>query len=107
MVIEVDIELIARQDASDTFPIKEIVSGFLNAFRRFRAETLRMACVPEDLTTLWLGHSKKTVTDFYAGGLQKNTDWRRKWCKKAGLRFSLVGLLGLQNVVAVDSEKAA
>src|ERR1700736_6748849 len=29
MVIEVDIELIARQDASDTFPIKEIVSGFL------------------------------------------------------------------------------
>jgi hypothetical protein len=30
------------------------------------AETLRMACVPEDLTTLWLGHSKKTVTDFYA-----------------------------------------
>jgi integrase len=80
--------------------------GF-NAFRRFRAETLRMACVPEDLTTLWLGHSKKTVTDFYAGGLQKNTHWRRKWCKKAGLRFSLVGLLGLQNVVAVDSEKAA
>jgi hypothetical protein len=46
--------------------------GF-NAFRRFRAETLRMACVPEDLTALWLGHTKKIVTDFYAGGLNIQT----------------------------------
>jgi integrase len=79
----------------------------LHSFRRYRTETLRMACVPEDLTTLWLGHSNKTVTDFYASGVKKKDDWRREWCDKAGLRFSLVGLHGLQNVVSIDSEKAA
>ena len=45
----------------------------LHSLRRFRTETLRRARVPEDLTKLWLGHSKETVTDFYAGGLQKDT----------------------------------
>jgi hypothetical protein len=39
---------------------------------------LRRARVPEDLTTLWLGHSKKTVTDFYASGLHKDEAWRRE-----------------------------
>jgi integrase len=79
----------------------------LHSFRRFRTETLRRARVPEDLTTMWLGHSKKTVTDFYASGLQEDMAWRRKWCKKVGLGFSLFGLLGLQNVVAIDSVKVA
>jgi integrase len=80
--------------------------GF-HAFRRFRTETLRRARVPEDLTKLWLGHSKQTVTDFYAIGLQKDEAWRREWCERAGLGFSLVGLLGLQNEVEGDSVKAA
>lgn len=79
----------------------------LHAFRRFRTETLRRARVPEDLTRLWLGHSKQSVTDFYAGGLEKDEEWRREWCERAGLGFYLVGLLGLQNVVQVASEKAA
>jgi len=69
----------------------------LHSFRRFRTETLRRARVPKDLTTLWLGHSKKTVTDFYASGLQKDNAWRREWCDRVGLDFSLVRLLGLQN----------
>jgi len=80
--------------------------GF-HAFRRFRTETLRRARVPEDLIKLWLGHSKNTVTDFYAGGLSKDLAWRLEWCDRVGLGFSLVGLLGLQNVVMTDSEKAA
>jgi hypothetical protein len=63
--------------------------------------------VPEDLTKLWLGHAKQTVTDFYAAGLQKDEAWRREWCERAGLGFSVVGLLGLQNVVQIDSVKAA
>jgi integrase len=79
----------------------------LHAFRRFRTETLRRVRVPEDLTKLWLGHSKQTVTDFYASGLQKDEAWRREWCERAGLGFSLVGLLGLQNVVQIDSVEAA
>jgi integrase len=78
----------------------------LHVFRRFRTETLRRARVPEDLTTQWLGHSKKTITDFYAGGLQKDEAWRREWCDKVGLGFP-IGLHGLQNVVSIDSEKAA
>jgi integrase len=79
----------------------------LHAFRRFRTETLRRARVPEDLTRLWLGHSKQSVTDFYAGGLEKDEAWRREWCERAGLGFSLVGLLGLQNAVQAASEMAA
>jgi integrase len=78
----------------------------LHSFRRFRTETLRRARVPEDLTTMWLGHSKQTVTDFYASGLQKDEAWRREWCDKVGLGFS-IGLHGLQKVVSINSEKAA
>jgi integrase len=80
--------------------------GF-HAFRRFRTETLRRARVPEDLTRLWLGHSKQTVTDLYAVGLEKDEAWRREWCERVGLGFSLVGLLGLQNAVAAASAEAA
>lgn len=80
--------------------------GF-HAFRRFRTETLRRARVPEDLTKLWLGHSKQTVTDFYAGGLEKDEAWRREWSERAGLGFSLNGLLGLQNVLPIDPAEVA
>ncbi len=79
--------------------------GF-HAFRRFRTETLRRARVPEDLIRLWLGHSKSSVTDFYAGGLSKDLAWRREWCDRVGLGFSF-GLHGLQNAVKTDSERAA
>ena len=79
----------------------------LHSFRRFRTETLRRARVPEDRIKLWLGHSKNTVTDFYACGLSKDLAWRREWCDRVGLGFSVVGLLGLQKVVQTDSEKAA
>ncbi len=80
--------------------------GF-HAFRRFRTETLRRSRVPEDLIKLWLGHSKQTVTDFYASGLEKDEAWRREWCERAGLGFSTVGLLGLQTTVQVESVRAA
>jgi integrase len=79
----------------------------LHAFRRFRTEVLRRARTPEDLVRLWLGHSKETVTDFYAGGLKNDTAWRQEWCERAGLGFSLNGLLGLQNVVSIDAAKVA
>lgn len=79
----------------------------LHAFRRFRTETLRRTRVPEDLIKLWLGHSKQTVTDLYAGGLERDEAWRREWCERAGLGFSLVGLLGLQNAVEAASAEAA
>jgi integrase len=80
--------------------------GF-HAFRRFRTETLRRARVPEDLIRLWLGHSKQSVTDLYASGLERDEVWRREWCERAGLGFSLAGLLGLQNVFQIKSEDAA
>lgn len=78
-----------------------------HAFRRFRTETLRRARVPEDLTKLWLGHSKHGITDLYASGLEKDEAWRREWCERAGLGFSLDGLLGLQKVVPLKTEAAA
>jgi hypothetical protein len=43
-------------------------------------------------------------TDYYADGVNEYNNWRRKWCKKAGLGFSLVGL---KNVLLVLREKAA
>lgn len=80
--------------------------GF-HAFRRFRTETFRRARVPEDLIRLWLGHSKQTVTDFYAAGLEKDEAWRREWCERVGLGFTLDGLLGLQNALDDTAEEAA
>jgi hypothetical protein len=59
------------------------------------------------LPKLWLGHSKHSVTDFYAGGLKNDLAWRREWCDHVGLGFSVVGLRGLQNAVPIDSEKVA
>jgi integrase len=79
--------------------------GF-HAFRRFRTETLLRTRVPEDLIGLWLGHARRTVTDLYATGLQQDQDWRREWCERAGLGFSLNELHGLQNAMPTDSKKA-
>jgi len=75
----------------------------LRSLRRFRTETLRRARVPEDLTKLWLGHSKESITDFYAGGLQNDLAWRQEWCERAGLGF---GLHGLQKANAQVEAKA-
>jgi hypothetical protein len=33
--------------------------------------------------------------------------WRRGWCERAGLGFSLVGLFGLQKAEEIFSEEAA
>jgi integrase len=80
--------------------------GF-HAFRRFRTEVLRRARVPEDLLRLWLGHSKKSITDFYADGLKNDSAWRQEWCERAGLGFSLNGLIGLQSVVSIETARVA
>ncbi len=77
--------------------------GF-HSFRRFRTETLRRAGTPEDLTKLWLGHSKGSVTDLYAVGLNKDFAWRREWCDRVGCGFQL-GNSGLQPVVQFDAAK--
>ena len=78
----------------------------LHAFRRFRAETLRRARVPEDLIGLWLGHAPRSVTDRYATGLQHDLAWRREWCDRAGLGFS-IGLYGARNDAQLALQKAA
>jgi len=78
-----------------------------HAFRRFRTETLRPGLVPEDLIRLWLGHSKRTITDLHAAGLEHDEAWRREWCERVGLAFSLNGLGGLQKPAETDSVKAA
>ncbi len=78
----------------------------LHAFRRFRTETLRRACVPEDLIGLWLGHAPKSVTDLYANGLQHDREWRREWCDRVGLGFS-IGLFGAIKSAPLQLEQAA
>jgi integrase len=78
----------------------------LHAFRRFRTETLRRARVPEDLIGLWLGHAPHSVTHLYAGGLQNDRAWRREWCDRVGLGFS-IGLIGAIPSASPDLKKAA
>ena len=78
----------------------------LHAFRRFRTEKLRPARVPEDLIGLWLGHAPHSVTDLYAGGLQNDRVWRREWCDRVGLGFS-IGLIGAIPSASLDLKKAA
>ena len=70
-----------------------------HAFRRFRTETLRRARVPEDLIGLWLGHAPRSVTDIYANGLQHDLAWRREWCDRVGLGFS-IGLSRARNAAS-------
>jgi integrase len=78
----------------------------VHAFRRFRTETLRRAGVPEDLIGLWLGHAPKSVTDLYASGLKNDRAWRREWCDRVGLRFS-VGLYGAIKSAPLQLQQAA
>lgn len=66
--------------------------GGFHAFRRFRFAVLRKAGVPEDLIKLWLGHSQNLI-DLYAAQLRFDEGYRREWCKRAGLGYSL-GELG-------------
>jgi integrase len=83
-------------------------AGF-HGFRRFRTEVLRRAGVPETLVQSWLGHAKKTVTDYYASGLQQDEAWRRDWCERAGLSFTMPLVVShvSQNVVSLEVENAA
>ena len=58
--------------------------------------------MPEDLIALWLGHSGRSVTDTYARQLREDVPFRQEWAERAGLSY-----VGLQNVVAIDSVRAA
>lgn len=78
----------------------------LHAFRRFRTETLRRAGVPEDLIDLWIGHAPRSITDLYANGLKADHVWRREWCDRVGLGFS-VGLCRASNDAPLVLEQAA
>jgi integrase len=69
----------------------------LHSFRRFRTETLRRARVPEDLTKLWLGHSKETITDYYAGGLKETWYGGVNAVSVPGLAFLSMGYLGYKS----------
>jgi len=44
---------------------------------------------PEDLIRLWLGHGNKTVTDFYAAGLENEKEWRKAEAERVEVRFTL------------------
>jgi integrase len=78
----------------------------VHALRRFRTETLRRASVPEGLIALWVGHAPKSVTDLYAEGLKNDRAWRREWCDRVGLGFS-IGLYGARKSVPLQLQRAA
>jgi len=78
----------------------------VHALRRFRTETLRRASVPEGLIALWVGHAPKSVTDLYAEGLKNDRAWRREWCDRVGLGFS-IGLYGAIKSSPLQLQRAA
>jgi hypothetical protein len=74
------------------YPILEsmgIENGGNHIFRRFRTAYLRKQRAPEDLIRLWLGHGNKTVTDFYAEGLENEKIWRKAEAERLGVGFTL------------------
>ena len=73
--------------------------GGFHAFRRFRFAVLRKAGVPEDLIKLWLGHSQNLI-DLYAAQLRFDEGYRREWCERAGLGYSL-GELGYKSAAPI------
>jgi len=79
--------------------------GF-HALRRFRAERLAEAGVPDLLSRWWMGHSAKDLSAMYAMGFTQKADWRREWCDKAGLGFYL-GYMGYKSRSEIESVKAA
>jgi integrase len=78
----------------------------VHALRRFRTETLRRAGVPEGLIALWVGHAPKSITDLYAEGLKNDRAWRREWCDRVGLGFS-IGLYGAIKPSPLQLQQAA
>ena len=82
--------------------------GF-HIFRRFRASWLRKNRVPWDLEKMWMGHAHKDLTDQYAEQLREDVEYRREWCDKIGLGFTLANhsQLSQPKHKAVTSRKAA
>jgi integrase len=79
--------------------------GGYHAFRRFRFAVLRKAGVPDDLIKLWLGHSQNSI-DLYAAQLRLDEAYRREWCERAGLGYSL-GELGYTSEAPIRPSLAA
>jgi integrase len=97
---------LAQRNVLRALHASKAAAGF-HAFRRFRTQTLRRARVPEDLIGFWLGHSRRTVTDLYAAGLQHDEAWRSEWCERVGLGFSLNGLHWATNPMPIAKAQAA
>src|SRR5580692_750439 len=72
-----------------TLESMRIQKGGNHIFRRFRTAFLRKQRAPEDLIRLWLGHGNKTVTDFYAEGLENEKEWRKAEAERIGVGFVL------------------
>jgi len=79
-----------------TVPSMPRASGWFSRLQEIPYGDTTRARAPEDLIGLWLGHTRRTVTDLYASGLQQDTSWRREWCDRVGLGFAMFGLHGLQ-----------
>jgi hypothetical protein len=60
---------------------------------------------PSDLERCWTGHASKEIGDIYSK-LQDDVEYRRQWCERVGLGFS-VGLFGLQNKATLRIVKVA
>jgi len=77
----------------------------LHAFRRFRLTWLRKNGVPKDLERIWMGHAPEEIGDIYSK-LKEDEVYRREWCERAGIGFSVVTLLHKDAVAAEPAEVA-
>jgi len=83
--------VLSRHNVARTLRSKFGGGGF-HRLRRFRAERLREAGVPDLLVKYWLGHSRNgDLSDQYAQHLVKNESYRREWSAKVELGFDLGG----------------
>ena len=70
-------------------------------------ETLRQARVTEEPHQVVTRTLEERRDRFLRRWAEQGPSVRLEWCERVGPGFSLVGLLGLQNVVETDSTKRA
>jgi len=88
--------------------LPEVFAHDADRMARFQREATVLASLnhPNIATIYGLedsGRARALIMELVEGP----TAWRREWCDRAGLGFSLNGLHGQQNVVAIDSAKLA
>ncbi len=60
-----------------------------DSLRRFRDSVLRRSECRSILINAWMGHADREMSTRYSRQLLEDREYRREWCERVGLGFSL------------------